>query len=68
MVCWPLRQVSNNHSPPKISYLILVCWPLRQVPNFIALYALTFFFANWGPNSITYILPSELFPARQFAY
>ena len=35
-----------------------------QVSNFIALYALTFFFANWGPNSITYILPSELFPAR----
>ena len=32
--------------------------------NFIALYALTFFFANWGPNSTTYILPSELFPAR----
>mmetsp|Transcript_36040 Transcript_36040/g.94754 ORF Transcript_36040/g.94754 Transcript_36040/m.94754 type:complete len:176 (-) Transcript_36040:45-572(-) len=36
----------------------------NQVSNFIALYALTFFFSNWGPNSTTYILPSELFPAR----
>ena len=35
-----------------------------QMPNFIALYALTFFFANWGPNAITFILPSEAFPAR----
>jgi len=35
-----------------------------QTGNYVALYALTFFFANWGPNTITFILPSELFPAR----
>ena len=35
-----------------------------QPGPFVALYALTFFFANFGPNAITYILPSELFPAR----
>jgi len=35
-----------------------------QSGNFVALYALTFFFANFGPNATTYILPSELFPAR----
>ncbi|GLJ50580.1 hypothetical protein SUGI_1077500 [Cryptomeria japonica] len=31
---------------------------------FAALYALTFFFANFGPNSTTFIIPAELFPAR----
>jgi PHS family inorganic phosphate transporter-like MFS transporter len=28
------------------------------------LYAFTFFFANFGPNSTTFILPAEIFPAR----
>ncbi|KAJ7559816.1 hypothetical protein O6H91_04G102500 [Diphasiastrum complanatum] len=32
--------------------------------SFIILYALTFFFANFGPNSTTFIIPAELFPAR----
>lgn len=27
-------------------------------------YGLTFFFANFGPNSTTFILPSETFPAE----
>ncbi|KAI4385617.1 hypothetical protein MLD38_003620 [Melastoma candidum] len=31
---------------------------------FIALLALTLFFANFGPNSTTFIVPAELFPAR----
>ncbi|KAI3859646.1 hypothetical protein MKX03_031160 [Papaver bracteatum] len=31
---------------------------------FAALYGLTFFFANFGPNSITFVLPAELFPTR----
>ncbi|KAJ4753086.1 phosphate transporter 1 [Rhynchospora pubera] len=31
---------------------------------YIVLYALTFFFSNFGPNTITFILPAELFPAR----
>ncbi|KAL3698083.1 hypothetical protein R1sor_012159 [Riccia sorocarpa] len=31
---------------------------------FIAVYALTFFFANFGPNATTFIIPAELFPAR----
>lgn len=30
--------------------------------RWIAMYAFTFFFANWGPNSTTYIVPAELFP------
>ncbi|GLJ42668.1 hypothetical protein SUGI_0884450 [Cryptomeria japonica] len=32
--------------------------------GFIVLYAFTFFFANFGPNSTTFIVPAELFPAR----
>ncbi|WVZ81269.1 hypothetical protein U9M48_028662 [Paspalum notatum var. saurae] len=32
--------------------------------RYIVLYALTFFSANLGPNTTTFILPAELFPAR----
>ncbi|KAJ1259181.1 hypothetical protein BS78_10G134400 [Paspalum vaginatum] len=32
--------------------------------SYIVLYALTFFSANLGPNTTTFILPAELFPAR----
>uniref|UniRef100_A0A7N0TKA4 Major facilitator superfamily (MFS) profile domain-containing protein n=1 Tax=Kalanchoe fedtschenkoi TaxID=63787 RepID=A0A7N0TKA4_KALFE len=31
---------------------------------FAALYGLTLFFANFGPNSTTFIVPAEIFPAR----
>lgn len=31
---------------------------------FVILYGLTFFFTNFGPNTTTFILPAELFPAR----
>ncbi|KAI6672427.1 hypothetical protein NL676_000333 [Syzygium grande] len=40
---------------------------LRKPANnktFAILYALTFFFANFGPNSTTFVLPAELFPTR----
>lgn len=32
--------------------------------GFAFLYGLTFFFANFGPNTTTFIVPAELFPAR----
>ena len=32
--------------------------------GFLVLYALTFFFSNFGPNTTTFIVPAELFPAR----
>lgn len=32
--------------------------------GFMCLYGLTFFFANFGPNTTTFIVPAELFPAR----
>ncbi|KAL2520029.1 putative inorganic phosphate transporter 1-7 [Forsythia ovata] len=28
------------------------------------MYGLTFFFANFGPNSTTFVVPAEIFPAR----
>ncbi|XP_028806835.1 inorganic phosphate transporter 1-11-like [Neltuma alba] len=38
---------------------------IRNEKNLFALlYGLTFFFANFGPNSTTFVLPAELFPTR----
>ncbi|KAF2592921.1 hypothetical protein F2Q70_00045540 [Brassica cretica] len=31
---------------------------------FVVLYGLIFFFSNFGPNTTTFIIPAELFPAR----
>ncbi|KAJ0900669.1 putative major facilitator, sugar transporter, major facilitator superfamily [Helianthus annuus] len=39
-------------------------WGSNQGPGFIILYGLTFFFSNFGPNTTTFIVPAELFPAR----
>ena len=32
--------------------------------GFVVMNGLTFFFANFGPNSTTFIVPAEIFPAR----
>jgi MFS transporter, PHS family, inorganic phosphate transporter len=32
------------------------------LPVFLALYGMTFFFANFGPNTTTFVYPSEVFP------
>ena len=37
---------------------------LKNKTSFLVLYGLTFFFANFGPNTTTFIVPAELFPAR----
>ncbi|KAF9682603.1 hypothetical protein SADUNF_Sadunf05G0126100 [Salix dunnii] len=40
-------------------------WTLKENNiGFIVIYGLTFFFANFGPNSTTFIVPAEIFPAR----
>ncbi|KAI7747859.1 hypothetical protein M8C21_027431 [Ambrosia artemisiifolia] len=39
-------------------------WGSNQDAGFIILYGLTFFFSNFGPNTTTFIVPAELFPAR----
>ncbi|CAM9458007.1 unnamed protein product, partial [Phaeothamnion confervicola] len=36
---------------------------LNHIGGFVTLYALTFFFANWGPNSTTFVVPAEVFPS-----
>ena len=38
---------------------------MRDIPAlFVIFYGLTFFFANFGPNSTTFLLPVEHFPTR----
>ncbi|KAJ7967003.1 Phosphate transporter [Quillaja saponaria] len=39
-------------------------WEDHTNTGFMVLYALTFFFSNFGPNTTTFIVPAELFPAR----
>ncbi|KAK9160272.1 hypothetical protein Syun_006613 [Stephania yunnanensis] len=40
-------------------------WTLKENRiGFVIMYALTFFFANFGPNSTTFVVPAEIFPAR----
>jgi PHS family inorganic phosphate transporter-like MFS transporter len=38
-------------------------WTQNHI-GFVVMYSLTFFFANFGPNSTTFIVPAEIFPAR----
>ena len=35
---------------------------ITVLPAFLAIYGLTFFFANLGPNTTTFVYPSEVFP------
>lgn len=37
---------------------------LNHLIWFVVLYSLTFFFANFGPNATTFVVPAEIFPAR----
>ncbi|KAH0680739.1 hypothetical protein KY284_021824 [Solanum tuberosum] len=39
-------------------------WNNNTNIGFMFLYGLTFFFSNFGPNTTTFIVPAELFPAR----
>ncbi|XP_010943502.1 probable inorganic phosphate transporter 1-10 [Elaeis guineensis] len=39
-------------------------WHNHTKVGFIILYGFTFFFSNFGPNTTTFIVPAELFPAR----
>ena len=47
------------------AFLILaIGWDslVMVLPAFLAIYGLTFFFANFGPNTTTFVYPSEVFP------
>ncbi len=39
-------------------------WVNHNHTGFIVIYGLTFFFSNFGPNTTTFILPAEIYPAR----
>lgn len=39
-------------------------WVKGNHIGFIIMYSLTFFFANFGPNATTFVVPAEIFPAR----
>jgi len=39
-------------------------WVMLFSPAFIFLYGLTYFIANAGPNTTTYVIPAELFPTK----
>lgn len=39
-------------------------WKNHNHIGFVVMYSLTFFFANFGPNATTFIVPAEIFPAR----
>ncbi|KAK6118969.1 hypothetical protein DH2020_047287 [Rehmannia glutinosa] len=39
-------------------------WRDNSHIGFVVMYGLTFFFANFGPNATTFVVPAEIFPAR----
>lgn len=39
-------------------------WKADNHIAFVVLYSFTFFFSNFGPNSTTFVVPAEIFPAR----
>jgi PHS family inorganic phosphate transporter-like MFS transporter len=39
-------------------------WLHHNTTAFVVLYSFTFFFSNFGPNSTTFVVPAEIFPAR----
>ncbi|TQD94787.1 hypothetical protein C1H46_019580 [Malus baccata] len=38
-------------------------WKANHI-GFVVIYSFTFFFANFGPNATTFVVPAEIFPAR----
>ncbi len=39
-------------------------WVNHDHVGFLVIYGLTFFFSNFGPNTTTFIVPAEIYPAR----
>ncbi|CAN6314040.1 unnamed protein product [Urochloa humidicola] len=52
------------------AFMLGLAWPYHHwtTPGnhvgFAVMYGFTFFFANFGPNATTFIVPAEIFPAR----
>lgn len=49
-----------------VSFLLLALIPgiSKMVVPFIAIYGISFFFTEFGPNATTFVYPSEIFPVR----
>ncbi|KAH9301631.1 hypothetical protein KI387_013214, partial [Taxus chinensis] len=65
---WALRNTANGLLLYDGLY-VGACNPLQSLARahhtvFVVMYSLTFFFANFGPNITTFIVPAEIFPAR----
>ncbi|KAL2921354.1 putative inorganic phosphate transporter 1-3 [Bienertia sinuspersici] len=51
-------------------FMFAIAFPIQPLATkgnrigFILMYGLTFFFANFGPNATTFVVPAEVFPAR----
>ncbi|HEV2614106.1 MAG TPA: MFS transporter [Gammaproteobacteria bacterium] len=48
------------------AYLIIsmIPHPTEHIPLFLAVFGMSFFFVNFGPNTTTFLIPSEIFPAN----
>lgn len=60
----PLQMV--GFSVMAASYLTFWLVPqiLQAVPWFLAVYGLSYFFTEFGPNTTTFLIPAEIFPTR----
>jgi PHS family inorganic phosphate transporter-like MFS transporter len=59
----PLQMIGFAVMAVSFFLLSLAYAPLVAVlPAFLGLYGLTFFFGNFGPNTTTFVYPSEVFP------
>lgn len=59
----PLQYIGFGVMATAFLFLALAWNSLEGVlPAFLAVYGLTFFFANFGPNTTTFVYPSEVFP------
>ncbi|MEM0129098.1 MAG: MFS transporter [Thermoplasmata archaeon] len=59
----PLQAIGFAVMAIAFALLALVYGPLVAVlPVFLVVYGLTFFFGNFGPNTTTFVYPSEVFP------
>ncbi|CAI0381770.1 unnamed protein product [Linum tenue] len=50
-----------------VSMCVLATWYnywLRHYVGFLVFYGLSFFFANFGPDATTFVVPAEIFPTR----
>ncbi|KAF2285452.1 hypothetical protein GH714_004603 [Hevea brasiliensis] len=57
-----LNAIEEVYRIARAQTLIALC-PRHRI-GFVIMYSLTFFFSNFGPNSTTFVVPAEIFPAR----